>query len=198
MQGSGKGYTFSVVRQDNNLNKQNESNTINKIQSESVSKLRASASVQVQEQQEPRVLVATTTTDTGSPVHKLETETSSNLGYWHWSQATEPYKVDALKLACKVSNCDLNFIRKITGENGSLAHDKQSGVPRTGKGSLNGKEDSWGYCQMYRVYQAKYLDDSRFWNDKEWQMNVCYEKYKGGTPMYANYRPKNEFTFIKY
>jgi len=143
-------------------------------------------------------LVATNTTDTASPVQSVETETSSNLGYWHWSKGTEPYKVEALKLACKVSNCDLNFIRKITGENGALAHDRQSGIPRTGHGSLNGKEDSWGYCQMYRPFQAKYLDDPRFWNDKEWQMSICYEKYKGGTPMYANYRPKSEFTWIKY
>jgi hypothetical protein len=90
----------------------------------------------------------------------------------------------------------LDFIRKITGENGALAHDRQSTIPRTGEGSLNGYEDSWGYCQMYRVYQAKYLEDPRFWNDKEWQMNLCYEKYKNGTPMYAPSRPKSEFTWI--
>jgi len=128
-----------------------------------------------------------------------EDSRKATQGYWHWSVADNaPWKVEALKLACEVSDCNLDFIRKITAENGHMAHDAQSTIPRSGYGSLNGYEDSWGYCQMYRPAQAKYLEDPRFFTDKKWQMNLCYEKWKSGTPMYAKPTPKEQFKFITY
>ncbi len=119
-------------------------------------------------------------------------------GFWDWKHATEPYKKDAMKMACRVSNCNMDFLRKITAENGSLAHNSQSTVPRTGEGSLNGREDSWGYCQMYRPDQGEWLNNPKFWNDPEWQMAECFEKWRTGTPMYAEPRPLSEFTWVSY
>jgi hypothetical protein len=130
--------------------------------------------------------------------------------FWMWKgKENEPWKVEALKLASEVSNNDLDFIRKITAENGHLAHDKRSTVwlrkGADGKNKVCGsdltgcwRENSWGYCQLHVPSQPEYYTNpdffqNRIFTDKEYQMKVCYEEYMGGTAMYAEPLPASEF-----
>lgn len=124
---------------------------------------------------------------------KIESQpTQLTNGYWHWSGATEPYKVEALKLACKVSDCNLDFIRKIVAENGTLSYSHQSGeITKYGT-----REDSWGYCQMHRPSHPEIVNDSRFFTDPAWQMEQCYTKWASGTPMYAKPIEISQFTWV--
>jgi len=87
----------------------------------------------------------------------------------------------------------LDFIRKITAENGTLAYDHQSTIIKNGV-----REPSFGYCQIHKPSHPAIIADERFFKDPEWQMNICFEKYKGGTPMYATPCPLSEFYWVEY
>lgn len=105
----------------------------------------------------------------------------------------EGWKVEALKLASEVSNNNLDFVRLITSENGNMGFKDQSKVPHpTGP---NGREDSWGYCQIHNQWHFKLIQDERFFTNKRWQMEQCFRLWSGGTKFYAPPRPASEFYF---
>lgn len=109
--------------------------------------------------------------------------------FWMWKgKENEAWKVEALKLASEVSGNNLEFIRKITGENGDMTPDRQSDVVRYGV-----REDSWGYCQIHREWHSAIVDDPRFFTDKRWQMEQCFKLWSGGTKFYAPPTPANQF-----
>jgi len=109
--------------------------------------------------------------------------------FWMWEgKENEGWKVEALKLASEVSGNNLNFIRKITGENGGMDHTLQSRVVKNGI-----REDSWGYCQIHRQWHSAIVDDPRFFTDKRWQMENCFRLWSGGTKFYAPKTPANQF-----
>lgn len=131
----------------------------------------------------------------------------------------EAWKVEALKLASEVSNNNLSFIQKITGENGGMDFKLQSRVRKKiyvlcvdmpsafdclppddpgyridSKGFYYGpREDSWGYCQIHRQWHSAIVDDPRFFTDKRWQMEQCYRLWSGGTKFYAPPTPASQF-----
>jgi hypothetical protein len=155
--------------------------------------------------QPPVVTVATPPATKPQAVVEQVTPQTERKSFYMWKHAEgAEWKIEALKLASEVSNNDLNFIRKITAENGHLAHDNQStaylrrmpsGKNQVCKGDLTGcvREQSYGYCQVYKPAHPEKIADPRFFTDKRWQMELCYSMYKGGTPMYAQYRPISEF-----
>jgi len=109
--------------------------------------------------------------------------------FWQWKgRENEGWKVEALKLASEVSGNNLDFIRKITGENGGMDHTLQSRVVKNGI-----REDSWGYCQIHRQWHSAIVDDPRFFTDKRWQMENCFRLWSGGTKFYAPKTPASEF-----
>lgn len=114
--------------------------------------------------------------------------------YWMWrGKENEGWKVEALKLASEVSDNNLEFIRKITGENGNMGHTDQSKVWKNGI-----REPSFGYCQIHKGYHPSIVNDERFFTDKRWQMETCYRLWKGGTKFYASPRPASEFYLTNY
>lgn len=130
--------------------------------------------------------------------------------FWMWrGRENEGWKVEALKLASEVSGNNLDFIRKITAENGNLGHTDQSkvwlrkganGKNQVCRGDLTGcwREQSYGYCQIHRpshpdVYSNPDFYQNKIFTDKRYQMELCYQKFIGGVAMYAPSRPASEF-----
>lgn len=93
-----------------------------------------------------------------------------------------------IQYACDVSNYDVDFILTLQHENGSRDIKKQSNVVQKWV-----REPSYWLCQMHyrfhkkdvyenlpynRIFESKYL------NDRKYQIDVCYKKYVGGTRFY--------------
>jgi len=71
---------------------------------------------------------------------------------------------------------DIEFIYMLAGENGLFTPDRKSDVKN---------EDSWGFCQLNRIWHSDTVDDPRFLSDPYWQIDQCYEHWKGGTKFYG-------------
>jgi hypothetical protein len=109
--------------------------------------------------------------------------------FWMWKNAEgAAWKIEALKLASEVSGNNLDFVRLITAENGNMGHTDQSKVVKNGV-----REPSFGYCQIHRYYHPQTVNDERFFTDKRWQMEQCFQKWSTGTTFYAPPRPASEF-----
>lgn len=92
---------------------------------------------------------------------------------------------DYVRYAYKISWGDLDFVATLEAENGRRDPHRQSDVVTNGK-----REESYGFCQMMRVYHAE-VNDKRFWSDPYRQLDQCYRKYKWGTTFYW-YRVRNK------
>lgn len=129
--------------------------------------------------------------------------------FWMWKRAEgSELKIEALKLASKVSGNNLDFIRLITSENQNMGHADQSkhwlrklpsGKNEICRGDYTDcwREQSYGYCQINKHHHSEFYDE-RFFGDKKWQMELCYKKWTGGTTFYAVPMPKDEFYLMEY
>jgi hypothetical protein len=52
-------------------------------------------------------------------------------------------------------------------------------------------EDSWGFCQINRVWHSNIVDNSLFWSDWKWQLDRCNELMKWWTAFYGRDRDIN-------
>lgn len=74
---------------------------------------------------------------------------------------------------------DKNFIYLLKAENGDISPGRLSTIVGS-----NGYRDI-GYCQMNKGFQSKIIKDPRFLTDMHWQIDKCYELYKGGVTFYG-------------
>ena len=100
------------------------------------------------------------------------------------------YQRHWMQIAWKISNHDKHFMYMLKGENGLLNHDRQSMVYSNGV-----REDSWGFCQIFRRYHPDTVNDTRFFSVPEWQLEQCYNKWKSGTVFYAYERFKKDWKY---
>lgn len=80
-----------------------------------------------------------------------------------------------VRYASKISNNDLDFLATLNQENGLWTPDRQA---------TNG-ETSYGFCQIHSYYHPEIVKDPRFFSDPYWQLDKCWELYKGGTRFYG-------------
>lgn len=86
-----------------------------------------------------------------------------------------------VRIAAEISNNDLDFLATLDMENALWQPDRQSNVVQS-----NGiREDSWGFCQFHRPTWGNIVGDSRFFTNPRWQLEQCWEHYKGGTRFYG-------------
>lgn len=97
-----------------------------------------------------------------------------------------------VKIADQVSNHDLNFLALLDGENGLWTPTREhDGSYYRNADWVNGKFMPAGYykdfglCGTSNFYHWDKIDDPRFFTDPKWQIEQCYEMYKGGTTFYA-------------
>jgi len=97
-----------------------------------------------------------------------------------------------MNVAYRISG-DKEFMYMLASENSLLNHDRRSLVVTNGI-----REPSYGFCQIHRGYHPQIVNDNRFWNDPEWQLEQCYRLWKGGTPFYGydRYKKGGKFATI--
>ncbi len=88
-----------------------------------------------------------------------------------------------VRMAAEISNNDLDFLATLNQENGTWDPKRKA----------FGNEDSWGFCMFNRIWHSKTVDDPRFFTEPAWQMQKCYEAYKGGTRFYGFDVRKNSY-----
>lgn len=87
----------------------------------------------------------------------------------------------------------MGLVTLIECENWSWLPTKQSEVVKNWI-----REPSFWLCQISRKYHPEIVNDPRFWNDWEWQINKCEELRKWGTKFYAPQRKINWVACEKY
>lgn len=87
----------------------------------------------------------------------------------------------------------IELVTLIECENWSWLPTKQSNVVKNWI-----REPSFWLCQISRKYHPEIVNDPRFWNDWEWQINKCEELRKWGTKFYAPQRKINWVVCEKY
>lgn len=87
----------------------------------------------------------------------------------------------------------IELVTLIECENWSWLPTKQSDVVKNWI-----REPSFWLCQISRKYHPEIVNDTRFWNDWEWQINKCEELRKWGTKFYAPQRKINWVECSKY
>lgn len=105
---------------------------------------------------------------------------------------------DIATYAYKISWGDMDFLMTMKAENWGFDMFKQSNVPD--KNWPNGREDSRGLCQLHRNRHKNIVDTKEFRESREYQVEVCRQKYKWWTKFYwynVRMKFKNDFTFIK-
>lgn len=79
---------------------------------------------------------------------------------------------------------DANFIYLLKAENGEITPDRKSDInyycPKT-------KTYKWDYglCQISDCYYPQIVNEKKFFTDWKWQLNQCYNLYKGGVTFYG-------------
>lgn len=99
------------------------------------------------------------------------------------------YQKHWMQVAWQISK-DKDFMYMLKAENGLLNHDRQSEVYKNGV-----REPSFGFCQIHRGYHPNIVNDPKFFSDPKWQLEKCFELWKGGTAFYGFHRFKNNWTF---
>lgn len=82
-----------------------------------------------------------------------------------------------------------DFIYMLKAENGLITPDRRS----IAKGK-NGHYD-YGFCQINKGYHRDVVNDPKFFTDWKWQMDRCWEKFKGGTTFYGFIKFKKNAAF---
>jgi len=135
------------------------------------------------------------TTNPTEPTRTRQSESTTNK----WSEKTDqgqlqpilrvkgfPLDSDATKIvnyAYKISWWDMEFIRTLKAENWAFDIHLQSRVPDSKW--PNGREDSRGLCQLHRTRHRDVVDVEEFWESWEYQVEVCWQKYKWWTKFYG-------------
>ena len=97
-----------------------------------------------------------------------------------------PLDSDATKIinyAYEISNGDMDFVLTLKAENGWFDIYKQSNV--YDEYGPNNREDSRGLCQLHRRWHSDIVDQPKFRDWYEYQVDACYEKYVGWTRFYG-------------
>jgi len=91
------------------------------------------------------------------------------------------YKNERIAYAWEISKQDRDFILLLNSENGSWSETKESDIEywRNGK-----KYRDSGICQISRYYHPHITNHKQF-PDYKFQIEKCYELYKGGTVFYG-------------
>jgi len=95
--------------------------------------------------------------------------------------------------AYKVSWGDMDFLMTLKAENWAFDMYLQSRV--SDKHWRNWREDSRWLCQLHRTRHKDVVDDKRFWNSREFQVEKCREKYKWWTKFYWYY-VRNKYKWV--
>ena len=125
-------------------------------------------------------------------IDKKEPKRSVQLVLVQWfpedSQATK-----IATYAYKVSWGDMDFLMTLKAENWAFDMYLQSRV--SDKHWRNWREDSRWLCQLHRTRHKDVVDDKRFWNSREFQVEKCREKYKWWTKFYWYY-VRNKYKWV--
>lgn len=100
-----------------------------------------------------------------------------------------------VRYASKISNNDLHFLATLEAENGLWTHDrlhdksyyKYSKVVH-GRLMPSGWYSDYGFCGTSNFYYWNIVEDENFLSNPQWQIEKCYELYKGGTTFYGKKR----------
>ena len=93
-----------------------------------------------------------------------------------------------VRIASIISNNDLNFLALLDAESGNWTIDRKSPT------------NDHGFCQINAWWHPQIVNDPRFFQDAEWQLQRCWELYKNGTKFYAIknvWKTKTNFTCPK-
>jgi len=112
-----------------------------------------------------------------------------------------PYKKNApwtdefLHYAYTISNKDKNFIALLACENGAITHERKHGLSYW----RNGKEYwDFGFCGISNYYHPQIVNNPKFFTDWKWQMEQCYNLFRGGTRFYGLDRRESCEHIIEY
>lgn len=87
--------------------------------------------------------------------------------------------------AYSISNNDINFLWKLQWENGQRDPKKQSNCVKIDWSTdcfgrsiwLWYREESYWFCQINKRYHPDIVWDKRFFTDRRWQLQQCWEMY---------------------
>lgn len=123
-------------------------------------------------------------------------------------EPTGCYKIDDkyneyVRIADRISGSDINFLALLHAENDQWTpdrkHNKQywkGGKTIRGKFLPAGYYNDWGFCGTSDYYYWDIVSDPKF-QDPEWQIQKCWDLYKGGTTFYGKnniWKTKRNFT----
>lgn len=122
-----------------------------------------------------------TTTEEKTIVNQLSTDEATIVNNekrpYHLGSAQQQEYID---YAWDISH-DPTFIYLIKAENGQISPDrKHGGYWRNGKLYYD-----YGFCGISNYYHKDTVNNEKFFSDWKWQMDKCYELYKGGTTFYG-------------
>jgi len=93
-----------------------------------------------------------------------------------------------VQYAYKISNWNLDFVATLEAENWLRDPHRKAMIK---------SEDARWFCQLHRSWHKDVVDDPRFWSDPYWQLEQCWNKYKGWTKFYWYYqRNKVKWRFL--
>lgn len=99
-----------------------------------------------------------------------------------------------INYAYEISSWNMEFVRTLKAENWAFDIYLQSYVPDPRW--PNGREDSWGLCQLHRSRHSDIVDQKIFRESRAYQVEICREKYRTWTKFYGRnvqYRYKDLF-----
>lgn len=109
------------------------------------------------------------------PLNSSNSSNSSNTTYIYIKKDVDEDQNKYVRYASEISNNDLDFLATLNQENGLWTPDRQA---------ENG-ETSYGFCQIHSYYHPTIVNDPKFFTDPYWQLDKCWELYKGGTRFYG-------------
>ena len=100
------------------------------------------------------------------------------------------YQKHWMQVAWQISK-DKDFMYMLKAENGLLNHDRKHDAGKNSVGT------DWGFCGTNDYWHKDKVNDPRFFSDPKWQLEKCYEMFKGGTTFYGYKRIKKDPAFRK-
>jgi len=86
-----------------------------------------------------------------------------------------------VRIAARISNNDTHFLALLNSENALWTPDRRHGQNKDGS-------YDWGFCGINEKWHPDAVNDERFFTDPEWQIQKCYDYYKGGVTFYGNWK----------
>jgi len=78
---------------------------------------------------------------------------------------------------------DINFLALLKAENGELTHDRMHPTAYMCKGRTS---HDWGLCGISDCYFPEIVNNPKFLDDLDWQLEQCKKLYDNGTTFYGN------------